>query len=682
MSGAKNEFHLSCGCHNRVADPFIAKAAEKVAEIAEAEKRAAEAETFATPNGAMIFTVSEKAVIRPVTGGDGAATVEALGIVGNKVVAAGDMATVEPAVTAYVAEHMTGTPVTTRTLTGTQTLIPGMIDAHMHLVSTALTMGWEDYTPFGDTAIDAPEQSPVMASQILRPSYDRAGLMRRMAKDVAKVKEGCWLLGTGVDTSLLGGRPFPEGTTLLNYIDATVLDGISETTPILVTAASGHTVYVNTPALREIWSNAEKQASEGNQRYQDMVKKYGSYDAYAAQTNGVLQEVAEMIPAVEAIGLEQKLQVIADLNDHLQAYLSLALSRGITMLYDASTSPEMYKLLLALLLWHAAKGERVPNRIGMAYAAEKLSDLDRLGSFAPPTENKGNRPGSIDLYFGTVKLVSDGSNQGLTGYQHDAYCCPPGSNYGIFNYLDGGAQQHTQPEASPPEGFVDLVKGIHDKGWPAMIHANGDQAIQYTLSAYATVAAADPSAKTRRNRIEHCSLLNADRLAEIKDLGVSPSFLIGHVGFWGWAFDDYIFKAKADECLDLCRSTADAEIPFTLHSDCPVSPLGPLRKMEQSITRKMEGSPEAMSGAPVADIPVLNAAERLTPAQALRAMTFDAAWQCHADHLVGSLEPGKLADFVILGQDPVSMDEDSAYMAMRNIPVEQVWIGGEDVTVA
>jgi predicted amidohydrolase YtcJ len=155
-------------------------------------------------------------------------------------------------------------------------------------------------------------------------------------------------------------------------------------------------------------------------------------------------------------------------------------------------------------------------------------------------------------------------------------------------------------------------------------------------------------------------------------MGVSPSFLIGHVGYWGHAFKEVIFGEEKAQKLDLCGSTLAVGMRITLHSDNEVSPLGPLRMMEQSITRIMEKHKETRE--------VLNQAECLTPEQALIAVTYDAAWQCYADQWVGSLDEGYFADFVILGQDPLSMTtESSQYMKMRNIPVLETWLGGVPV---
>jgi predicted amidohydrolase YtcJ len=150
----------------------------------------------------------------------------------------------------------------------------------------------------------------------------------------------------------------------------------------------------------------------------------------------------------------------------------------------------------------------------------------------------------------------------------------------------------------------------------------------------------------------------------MKELDVSPSFLIGHVGYWGYAFREAIFGDKTI-MLDLCNSALKAGMKITLHSDNNVSPLGPLRMMEQSVTRIMEADPE---------LDILNAPECITAGQALTAITYDAAWQCNAEQWTGSLKAGNFADFVILKQDPLTIKE--PYMNIRNIDVLETWVGG------
>nr|WED68634.1 amidohydrolase family protein [Pectobacterium colocasium] len=145
------------------------------------------------------------------------------------------------------------------------------------------------------------------------------------------------------------------------------------------------------------------------------------------------------------------------------------------------------------------------------------------------------------------------------------------------------------------------------------------------------------------------------------------------MGYWGWAFQQTILGEERADHLDRCQSALNHGMRITLHSDNGVTPLGPLRMMEQAISRVMEGAPQQATAA------VLREQERISRFAALKAATYDAAWQCHADWWVGSLVAGKCADFVILADSPLtydSADKNNPVKDMRDIPVLETWKGG------
>ena len=134
-----------------------------------------------------------------------------------------------------------------------------------------------------------------------------------------------------------------------------------------------------------------------------------------------------------------------------------------------------------------------------------------------------------------------------------------------------------------------------------------------------------------------------------------------------------VLGAERAGLLDRTKSALNHNLRITMHSDYGVSPLGSLRLMEQGITRIMEGAPIEEKGA------VLNSPERLSRLEALRAVTYDAAWQSYADRWVGSLERGKCADFVILEKNPLTFENhlgDNLASGMRDIQVLETWKGG------
>jgi predicted amidohydrolase YtcJ len=125
---------------------------------------------------------------------------------------------------------------------------------------------------------------------------------------------------------------------------------------------------------------------------------------------------------------------------------------------------------------------------------------------------------------------------------------------------------------------------------------------------------------------------------------------------------DQVFGEAKAVLLDRTKACEDAGIRWTLHSDEPVTEMGPLRCIENAVTRSLWKEP-GQHLAPWEAVSVM---------AGLRAMTIDAAWQCHSDHEIGSLEPGKFADFVILEQDPLTCPVD----AISQIAVCQTWLSG------
>lgn len=514
-----------------------------------------------------------------------------------------------------VKSRMKGKHTTVELLPG-QTLLPGFIEPHVHIVSSAMIMeGWKDFGPFD--------------GQNLLPLYNSEWLKEQIKNAKAKLElPSFWVLGHSVDPSLM---PFTSNKCDLNELeslDCDAVDKMETDVPVLMLSASGHTAYVNTKTLRVLYEKTKPSGFDSFEEYREHVNSHGG-----------LQELVEIIPAFEAIPRPQLLKTIFGVMKGLDVIVKLASKRGVTLLYDAAMSP----ILKAILdIWYLSSSSST-IRIGYALLCNTLEEAKNLDSNITPMNEEFH-----NLYQGNVKLISDGSNQGLTGYQHENYRCKPDENTGIFNY--------------DVDEFNQMVKVITSKHWPIMVHANGNKAIEKVLIAYEKALDGE-SGLIKRHRIEHCSILDEDAIKRMFELGLSPSFLIGHVGYWGYVFHKGIFEDKA-QLLDPCKSALDNGLRITLQTDYFVSPLGPLRMMEQAITRIMEQDPNRA---------VLNEDERITPAQALRAITYDAAWQCQADKWVGSLEEGKLADYVILAEDPITRKDP---VGMRNIPVLETWVDG------
>ncbi|AXI62567.1 amidohydrolase [Pseudomonas kribbensis] len=591
----------------------------------------------------LIFTGG---TIYPLINGNMDEQVEALGIHGGDVVASGTLD--------HVQERMKAKGIKYKIQSlEKRTLLPGLVEPHAHIVQSCVMSNWRDLGPIDDF------------TQQLRPLYNWDYLVRLIKDDLPKDNK-TWILGHMVDPALMPLIVDKNGQKQLTrfYCDASFdpaqdnignLDSIVSKSPLLMMSASMHTVYLNTAATNAVYDHQCKKAP-------DFKKQYPTAQAFVNATQGVLQEETGVMLAISAIPLIQALDVV-NIFKYMKTYFDNASSRGITLLYDAMVDPVSKVILEAYGLTH-------PRNLRVGYAAACNGvDFSKIEKYKPVTKEAARL-----FYQGSVKLISDGSNQGLTGYQSRKYCCDATSPYGNFNFVDADDKE----PKTLPDTYGKTLKEAVKTGWPLMIHANGDRAIAFTLQAYKE-ALNGQSGLEKRHRIEHCSMLSNDTLDQMKDLGISPSFLIGHVGYWGYAFEQAIFEERASEMLDLCQDALDRGLRISLHSDCTVTPLGPLRSMEQAVTRKMEGIRDK-NGTFVKDAarqPVLNEGQCLTRQQALKAITYDAAWQCHADAFTGSLQDGHFADFVILKDNP--LDEKYPASEIRKIVVCETWKGGHKV---
>lgn len=424
------------------------------------------------------------------------------------------------------------------------------------------------------------------------------------------VERGRWLTARQLDPSLQAG---PELTSEL-------LDRVSTEVPVVVTNASLHFAYANSAALD----------AAGVDRHTPDID-HSPYGRYADGTpNGVLVGQGAMLSVMARNPNARGLDVVAE----ARAVAQRATSVGITTICDQGTGfltgPRDVELYRAM-----ADGDGLATRLRYSLHDSRAAAWDEAGLAFGDGDARVRAVG--------WKVIADGSNQGRTGHLREPYL---GSDDTGMAYVD-------------PADLVDVARHRADQGWQVVIHANGDRAIDDVLVA---MAAAVEVAPTGRHRIEHCSLLHDEHIARIADLGLSPSFLIGHVGYWGQALRDEILGPDLAELLDRTASCSAAGIRWTLHSDETVTPMGPLRCIGQAVTRQLWREPGT----------VLAPDERVPVEAAIRSMTADAAWQCHSDHEVGTLEPGRRADLVLLAEDPRTVDPSD----LEGIEVLETWMDG------
>ena len=197
------------------------------------------------------------------------------------------------------------------------------------------------------------------------------------------------------------------------------------------------------------------------------------------------------------------------------------------------------------------------------------------------------------------------------------------------------------------------------------MHGNGDAAIDSILDASEYAASQGVDVRALRFRIEHASILHDDQIARMSALGIAPSFLINHVHYWGHVMRDQVFGPEKVQLLDRCAAAEAAGLNWVIHTDAPVSPLGSLHKIRVAVARDLWKEPET----------ILAPQERVPVEAAIRSVTRNAAWLCHSEHEIGSLEPDKLADFVILEEDPRKVDP----VKISDITISETWMDGKKV---
>ena len=247
------------------------------------------------------------------------------------------------------------------------------------------------------------------------------------------------------------------------------------------------------------------------------------------------------------------------------------------------------------------------------------------------------------------KVVTDGSNQGFTGRQRQPY-----------HTRDTLGLYYVQPDDLRAMA-IDRGK----RGWPLSLHGNGDAAIDSILDAVEAARDEGVDVRALRCRIEHCSILHDEQIARMAALGMVPSFLINHVHYWGHVMRDQVFGPDKVQLLDRCRAVEDAGLNWVMHTDSPVSPLGSLHKIRVAVVRDLWKEPET----------ILAPDERVSVEAAIRSVTRNAAWACHSEHEIGSLEPGKLADLVVLEEDPRAVEP----TAISDIRISETWMDGRRV---
>lgn len=384
-------------------------------------------------------------------------------------------------------------------------------------------------------------------------------------------------------------------------LTVTQLERVSATRPIAILHASVHLMNVNSPML-ELSGIDEDTDVDG------IVKDE------SGQLTGELQEFAAMFPVYRVIGARLSLSA-SDNPEAIRAFGKVAQLAGVTTATDLlnDLSDKGMRNLVEV-----TRDARFPIRLVPAFGPQRNPEG------GPDRVLEAVKLNSDKLRFGPVKFIVDGSIQGFT-----ARLRWPGYVNGRPNGL----------WLIPPEQFVETFLPFHLAGLQLHIHTNGDEATELVLDAIETILDRHPRSD-HRHTLQHCQMADRRQLERAARLGMCVNFFSNHIYYWGDAHYTQTMGADRANRMDAAGTASELGITFGLHSDAPITQLNPLFTAWCAVQR------QTASGR------VLGEAERLSVADALRAITLGAAFTIGMDDVIGSIEIGKFADFAVLDEDP------------------------------
>ncbi|MGH3941433.1 MAG: amidohydrolase [Pseudonocardiaceae bacterium] len=444
------------------------------------------------------------------------------------------------------------------------TVLPGFIDAHVHLAWTGLRS----------------------RSVSVAPCQRIDDVLAVIGHAGRNGPPGTWLDVVGYDQRPLG-----------RHLTAAELDGVSAGRKVVVMHDSGHACVVNSAVLdllpADVPHDCGVLTEQGTATVRQARAPFSTDELVAAITSATDTCVAEGVTACAEAGIGAGL--ICHSPIELAAY-QRALEQGS----------------LAL-------------RVQLMVGADLLRPVKaHLSDDTPRSLDLGLRTGfgGDRLSIGALKVFVDGGMMARTAaltspYRGLAHC---GQLY------------------AEPESLTSLIVDGHRSGWQLAIHAIGDRAVDLALDALELAQRTRPR-PLARHRIEHAGLVRPDQLLRFARVGalavIQPNFL------W-YLGDDYAGIMGADRAPWLYRGRGFLDHGITLvgSSDRPVTPGAPLRSIQVMVQRSTE------SGL------IIGPDEGIGVEDALRSYTVNAAFACSQEDVLGSITPGKHADFVVLADDP------------------------------
>ena len=478
---------------------------------------------------------------------------------------------------------------------------------------------------FGDATVipglhDAHIHLAVTAEDLLHLDLSAAAvngtddLLAAVRAEAEKAGPGAWVRGSRYDDAKTG------------VITRQDLDRVAPDNPVLVVQVAGHWGVVNSAALRLFGIEESSTPPPGGD--------FGRHPDGTLDGRLIERALMNLTMAATARG-ESPLRPSTEA-EKLRG-LRMAVERwhaaGLTSICDALVAPA------DVALFRRARSEGwYTLRTGMLLSIDHYAKARELGV--------GSGFGDHLLRFVGVKAFCDGAIGGRTCLLSEPFTDP--TCHGL--------------QTTSTEELFENVRMVHGDGNRIGVHANGDAAIRIVLDAFEAARAADPRPGLR-HRIEHCSVIDDGILARMRAIGAVAVPFAGYAAYHGGALNGWYGTERAERMF-AHRAFLDAGVTVAGSSDYPCGPFEPLLGLQSMVTR---------AGAD--DGQVVGASQQVSPAEALRIFTLGSAEACDEAHEKGRLAPGYLADFAVLGENPLTAEP----AGISGIPVRATYVGGEPV---
>lgn len=406
-----------------------------------------------------------------------------------------------------------------------------------------------------------------------------------------------WIYGTGFDDSILKEKRFPTKHDL---------DEVSTEFPIMITHISGHFAVVNSKGLEKLGIDENSENPEGG-----IIRRENN----STEPNGVLEELAAIPYMLKAIAPQSEEAIIK----FFEAGQEMALSYGYTTAQEGRAMQNQ-EILVAM-----AEMDK--------YKIDVISYIDYM-FVDKHMSSKWNSKNYINKFrIGGMKVTLDGSPQGRTAWRTEPYLIPP----------EGMPHDYSGYPAIPNDS---ILSSIFEKGfknsWQILTHTNGDAAVDQLIRTMKPLKEKYGN-EGRRDVIIHGQYIREDQLDQAKNMNMIASLFPLHTFYWGDWHTQLIGDSLVQN-ISPVKTALNKGLDVTIHTDAPVALPNLMRVLWTAVERT------SRSGK------IIGPDERITPYEALQAITIWSAYQHFEEDKKGTLENGKLADLVILDKNPLKVN--------------------------